>query len=464
MSHEPARTAPGRIGDPITEHASSWRIVVSTLDPEPAGWDLPAAEPHERTDIAGGIRTLHELAVAAAVSGREVELRGPMSSTVLDALAEAAGARPVLPVSDRRPTAGDIVVVPNGGYDLTRWARSVLSPARLVLALLSPTGQSGWPFVSPWYPQPHLSIPLDSVCRPEHFRAMAALSIDLWTNMRPVTELARAEGARCMFIGNGEPAPPPLAPVAKEVPVVYLEANRWRPLAEGVSRKLQTPAEMIPAGDHATVMDALARAHVLIWPARVEGDGRLLREARIRGTVVVGLSSNVYATGLDEAGGAIAVDSLEQMPEAVEALLGDPGRLQALAETGRRSAREQVDWGSYVERVDAAITATERRAEDPAASARGAFGERLATMLGERVQAIDRVRELDRHLAEAHARVECLDRELDAASERIVELELHMREAAKPVARTPPSHMRSTSMIGELARRTRRRLRRRQTG
>ncbi|MGH2912170.1 MAG: hypothetical protein ACRDJ3_06810 [Solirubrobacteraceae bacterium] len=434
----------------------SRRIVISTLDPEPVGWDLPVAEQHERTDIAGGIRTLHELAVAAAATGREVELRGPVSSLVFDDLTAAAGARPLLPTTARRPTAHDIVVVPNGGYDLLRLARSVLSPARLVLALLSPTGQSGWPFVSPWHQQSHLTVSLDSLCRPEHFRAMAAFGIDLWTNMKSVPELARSAGAHCAFIGNGEPAPSPPVRVVKSIPVVYLEANRWRPLAEKVAGELKTPAHMIPAGDYETVMSALAQARIMLWPARVEGDGRLLREARMRGTVVVGLASNVYATGLEEAGGAIAVDSLERMPAAVEALLSAPERLEELAEAGRRSAREQVDWAGYVARVDTAITSTEQLSEDPAASARGAFGKRLAPLLEERVRAIARVQELDEHLAVAHARVECLDEELDAARERISQLERRTPAVRPPIVSRLAQRARSTVSAATLARRTRR--------
>lgn len=443
-------------------------MVVSTLEREPVGWDLPPAELHERTEVAGGIRTLHELAVAAAVSGRVVELRGPVSRPLLDALAGTAGALPQLPADQRRPTAQDIVVLPNGGYDLTRIARCVLSPGRLVLALLSPTGQSGWPFVSPWYPQPHLTVPLESLCRPEHFRAMAALSVDMWTHMAPVHELACAVGARCTFIGSGEPVSPAPGSRVKDVPVVYLEANRWRALAEEVAGNMRTPVQMIPAGDHETVMDALARARVLLWPSRVEGDGRLLREARARGTVVVGLSSNIYATGLHEAAGAVAVDSLEQMAEVAEALLVDRQRLEEMAQAGRRTAREQVDWPRYVERVDAAITATERRTEDPAASARAAFGERLSVMLGERVRAIGRVRELDAQLAAALVRVESLDGQRGAARERLSQLELQLREAgeqatavsaALAIARAAPArHVPSTVMLGELARRARRRL------
>ena len=458
----------GRRRGPITEQASNWRVVVSVIDPEPAGWGLPPADPHDGTFVAGGVRTLHELAVAAAVSGREVELRGPVSLPTLDALADAAGARPELPTEERRPTERDIVVMLGGGHEVLRFARLVLSPARFVLALLAPPGLTGWPFVSGWRPPSGLTVPLDSVARPEHFRAMAALGVDLWTHMATVQERADAVGARCAFIGNGDPLPPAPPPPVKDVPVVYLEASGWRSLAEEVAARMQTPVQAIPKGDHETVMAALARAHVLIWPARVTGHGRVLWEARARGTVVVGLSSNIYATGLDEASGAIAVDSLEQMPGAVESLLADPERLDALAQAGLGSAREQVDWARYVERVDAAVAATEQRPEDAAASARAAIGESLAQPLEERLRAIDRVGELDAALAQATARVGCLDGEFADAREALRELgsQLHLAEssivetsAALADARANPvGEARSLALLNELARRARRRL------
>jgi Glycosyl transferases group 1 len=452
----------------MSEQASNWRVVVCTLESEPVGWRLPSAELHEQTEISGGIRTLHELAVAAAVSGRTVELRGPVSRPVLDALAGAAGSRPRLPTDERRPDAREIVVLPNGGYDLARFARCVLSPARHVLALLAPTGQFGWPFISPWHPQPHLTVPLETLCRPEHFRAMTALGIDLWTHMVPAYELARAAGARCTFIGNGEPTPPPPARSVKNISVVYLQANRWWPLAEEVAGRMSTPVRAIPPGDHETVMDALASAQVLLWPARVEGDGRLLREARACGTVVVGLSSNAYATGLNEASGAIAVDQLERMPGVVEELLADPERLKVMAEAGRRTAREQVDWARYVERVDTAIRASETRPEEPPDSALAAFGKRIEMLVGEGSDALSRVRELDAQLAGVNSRLTAVDREFEEARARIAQLELELSDAgervmaassALAIARAEPArHIRTTVMLADLARRAERRL------
>jgi hypothetical protein len=407
-------------------------VVVAIPEPNPASWELPPAELHERTGIIGGFRTLHELAVAVAAGGRAVELRGPVSRPVHDALAEATGVRPQLPDQARRPTATDIVVFLEGEHDPFRFARCVLSPARLVLAMLAPTGLFGWPFASPWQPESPLTVALDGLARPEHLRAIAALNIDLWTHMKPIDELARTLGTPCTLIGNGDPTPLPSVPKVKDIPVAYLEANRWRPLAEEVAGKMRTPVQMIPKGDHERVMGMVARAQVLLWPSRVEGDGRLPREARARGTVVVGLASNIYATGLDEASGAIAVDGLEQMPAVVEKLLAEPERLEALSRAARRSAAEQMEWGPYVERVDAALTAIEARPEHPAANACATFGERLLEMGGERVGAIKRVDELDLQLADATARVECLDRELASARDALAGLARQLDDARAP--------------------------------
>ncbi len=416
----------------MSEQPTETRVVVVVPEPNPASWNLPPAELHERTSIVGGLRTFHELAVAVARGGRKVELRGPVSRPVLDALADAAGVRVELPDEARRPTASDIVVVIEGEHDPFRFARYVLSPARLVLAMLAPTGQFGWPFVSPWTAESPLTIPLDGLALPEHLRAIAALDFDLWTHMKPVDELARTLGTPCTFIGSGDPTPLPSVPAVKDIPVAYLEANRWRPLAEEVAGKMCTPVHMIAQGDHETVMGDVARAQVFLWPARVEGDGRLPREARARGTVVVGLSSNIYATGLDEASGAIAVDDLEQMPAVVEALLAEPKRLEVLSRAARRSAAEQMEWGPYVERVDSALTAIEARPEHPAVNARATFGERLLDMGDERARAIKRVEELDLQLADATARVECLDRELASARDALADLARRLDDGRAP--------------------------------
>jgi hypothetical protein len=285
---------------------------------------------------------------------------------------------------------------------------------------------------------------------------MTALGIDLCTHMARAHELACAAGARCTFIGNGSPLPPPVGPAVKDIPVAYMEGDNWRPLAEEVARNMATPVHAIPAGDHDTVMEAVGRARVLLWPARLTGHGRVLWEARALGTVAVGLASNIYATGLNEESGAIVADSLESMPQVVESLLGNPERLQSLAQAGRRSAQEQVDWSRYVERVDRALSATEDRPEDPAAGARAAFGERLGAHMDDRTRVIARVLELDAALADAGARVEVLDEELASARQMLQELGRHLQNTTERSAtgRDAPT----VALLAELRRRVTRRM------
>lgn len=90
------------------------------------------------------------------------------------------------------------------------------------------------------------------------------------------------------------------------------------------------------------------------------------------GAVPVTLDTNPYAVGLDDAGGAVTVSTLEEMPAAVAELLEDPRRLGRLAARAMKTAREQVDWNAYVARVDAALS--RRPAVDPSRAARGEIG------------------------------------------------------------------------------------------
>ncbi len=347
-----------------------------TLDPPPS-WNLPAASEFAGSWVSGGQQTLHELAVAAAAAGYEVELRGQLSIPLLDALADATGARPETPPQERRPDAGDIVIISEGGGDPLRFARVVLSPARVVLAILAPTGLFGWPFTAQPYERDPTTIPLRIVGRREHYEAVAALGIDIWTPMPRVQELATSAGARATLIGSGNPLAISDVPKSKSIDVSYLSGSRWQPVAEQVAALIRRPVHAIPVGGHAEVLDSIANSKLLLWLARVEGHGRVLWEARSVGTVVIGLASNVYATGLDEGSGAIAVKTIEEIPAVVERLLGDPVALARLSEAGRRTAAEQVDWRRYVSRVGEAVERVKHRDVDAAADARGAFGKRI---------------------------------------------------------------------------------------
>jgi glycosyltransferase involved in cell wall biosynthesis len=357
------------------------RVVISTVDPPPI-WELPAAVV-ARGDawLSGGQQTLHELAVAAAVAGYDVELRGEYSPALLQRLEAATGVRPATPNDQRRPLAHEIVVIGEGGWDPLRFARYVLSPARVVLGVFAPTGLFGWPFTGrPRHLDPS-KVGESDVARPAHFRAIAALGVDVFTHMGRVHDLAAGEGVRTHFIGNGTPLAVPEPAEQKDIDVAYLEGSRWLDLAEQAVAMLGRPAHRIAVGSHAEVLEQIARAKVLVWPARVEGHGRVLWEARATGTVVVALSSNVYATGLEEAAGAIALDSLEQMPAVVERLLTDDSWREQLSRAGRRTALEQVSWRRYVARVDAAIARVNEREEDPQADAFAWFGRRIGELI-----------------------------------------------------------------------------------
>jgi hypothetical protein len=348
---------------------------VWTTGEHPVGWSLPPAIPYEGAWIPGGVRTLHELAVAVAATGRHVELRGHVLTPALNELSTAAGSRPALPMNPRRPQTGEVVIVPEGLRDPLELGRLLLSGAHVVLVVLAPTGLIGWPLIDGHVPASPHEVDLRSLARPEHFRAMAALNIACWTHMRRVQELAASAGVACHFIGNGDPLPPPPA-AAKSVDVVWLKANRWAPVAEQVAARLEATVEAVDEVEHPELLRRLGTARILLWPSRIEGHGRIAAEARAAGAVPVALDSNVFATGLSEDHGAVTVRSIGEMPATIHALLRDPSRLAELAERGRQSVREQLDWPTFVRRVDHALRELDA-SDDPGAEARGAMGARV---------------------------------------------------------------------------------------
>ncbi|PZR65197.1 MAG: hypothetical protein DLM63_12640 [Solirubrobacterales bacterium] len=342
--------------------------------PTQVEWRLQSAV--SRVCDSGGIRTMHELAVAIAATGRRVEIRGGVDFGELELLGAAAGAMPELPTRPRRAGPDDVVLVPEGLADPLSFAPTVLSGARQILVLLAPTGLFGWPFVDGWSPMPPLAVPIDAVARPDHFRAMSALGFELWTHMPRLAEEAKAAGVDCTYIGNGRPLayPPPLP---KAYDVATLAQNRWAELARSVSTKLDPTVRCheIAPGSNEEVLRAMGQTRVLVHPSRIEGHSRIGQEARAMGAVPVVLDSNPYAVGLDDAGGAVLAPSLEEMPRVVTDLLRDPERLRRLRERGMKTARAQVDWDEYVGRVDVALARPP--SADPARGARRAIGERL---------------------------------------------------------------------------------------
>jgi glycosyltransferase involved in cell wall biosynthesis len=373
------------------------RVVVWIPSGDP-GWDLEEARPYDPPSVGGGIRTLYEVAAALVVAGRDVELRGVIAQRVLGEVCAAAGAWPKLPAHPRPPTANDTVIVPEGISDPEVHARLVLSPARTVLLMLGPLGLIGWPFADGWSPPDPLTVDVDAVARPEHFRAAAALGYELWTHTPGLQHAAEAAGVPCRFIGNGVPGGYPTPARKRDIDVGWLQENRWADLSRTVVDRLTAlgiECAAIPAASQREVLDYFARTRVLLHPLRIEGHSRIGCEARAMGAVPAVLRSNPYAVGLDDAGGALAVDTLPELADAVAGLLAAPAALERLSAAGMRSARRQVDWGVFVSRVDAAYAAGREHHGRPA---RAAIGDTLRRRRGAlQLELEARAAELERH-------------------------------------------------------------------
>jgi hypothetical protein len=332
-------------------------VVVWVPSGEP-GWDLEQSIPYDTPFVPGGIRSLYEIAAALASVGRRVELRGVVSLPAFHEVCEQAGAWPELPDTPRRPAASDTVIVPEGVEDPALHARVALSPARTVLMMLGPPGLVGWPFTENWSPPDSITVDLDSVARPEHFRGAASLGYELWTHTPGLQRAALEAGVPCQLLGNGVPGGYPAPPATKDLDVVWLPANRWAPLAEPVVRTLSERGVQctgLSGSSQREVLDFFGRALVLVHPMRIEGHSRIACEARAMGAVPVVLASNRFGVGLEEPGGTVVVEAVSEMADAVIDLLGAPERVKRLSAAGMRSARDQVDWHSFVERVDAAL-------------------------------------------------------------------------------------------------------------
>jgi hypothetical protein len=359
------------------------RVVVCTLGGDGNPWELPVSRFVGSRWIGGGLRTLHELAVAIAATGRPVELRGMVFKPTLDELSAATGTPPLLARESRRPSADDLVIVPEGWTEPMAYARLAFSPARTVLLLLAPPGLFGWSFAPSWSRPSALTVDLAQLARPEHFQAMASLGFELWTPSERLAETARAAGVACKWIGNGQPTVPAQGCV-KTIDVVWIEDNKWASLARRVAAGLHVPHRSIPSSPHEDLLRQLGEGRVLLWPSRIEGHARISVEARAVGTVPVALSTNPYAAGLSEEGGCVVVDSLEDMPAAVHALLAQAGRLAELSTRAVKTAREQIDWSTYLTRVDGALS--QPAPHDPGRGTRTVIGSQFeAVFAGLRV-------------------------------------------------------------------------------
>jgi hypothetical protein len=369
------------------------RIVVwgSGIDDPP--WQLPASVLVDRPWIGGGERTLYEIAVASASLGLETELRGVVARRQFEELCEAVGARPeVGNLPERDPAEGDIVVLWEGHRNTLPYLLVSLSPARGVIAVLAAPGLFG-PGLEGGFSAPDpLTVDLDSLALPRHYHAMDAFGFDLWTNSPAVKETASRAGVDCSFIGTGQPLPFP-DPGPKTNDVAIVGTNRWVSLARQVGDALGFPYVEIPEGDRVAILAAFAASRILVLPSRVEGQSRLQLEARAVGCIPVALSTNRFAAGMDDSGGAVLVPSVEEMPDAVRTLLADPERLEARAARAVRTAREQVDWDAFVRRLASVVERPPR--ETPARVPASALREGIAQMAEEATDLRQRVRDLE---------------------------------------------------------------------
>jgi glycosyltransferase involved in cell wall biosynthesis len=352
--------------------------------------------------------------------GHSVELRGDISQPDLRELRDEAGASPDVVLGPRRPTADDIVVVPEGWTDPLQYARLALSPARVVLLLLAPPGLFGWPFGGDWSAPDPTSVPLDSIGGAEPYRAMAALGFELWADSPGLAEAALGAGVDCVDIGHGSPLPfPDRAEKTHDIGVV--EANRWASQARHVASQLDGTHLHIPQSRHQDFGRQLARARVLVWPSRIEGRARIPAEARAAGTVPVALRSNRFAESLEEPKGVVVVDSLEEMPGTISKLLSSPRRLERLAAAGMHTAREEGAWDVFVKRVDEALSLPPP--SDPTREARAVFGEGIAAEFGRLEEELERTKQSREQVEE---RLRSLSRR------RSVRLALALARATRP--------------------------------
>jgi hypothetical protein len=235
----------------------------------------------------------------------------------------------------------------------------------------------GWPFVAePWVEPAFETMDLTSLSRPEHYAGAAAVGFELWSHTPAFARVAESAGATCTLIGRGVPAPfpPPPRQETRDIDVLMLERSHWPDMSRRLAEKLDGLVTL-PVSAHSKVLETLARTRVLAHPARVEALSRIGCEARAMGAVPVVLGSNPFAVGIGEEDGVLAVESVEEMPAAVTALVADRDRLELLSQRGIETARAQVAWEPFVERVAAALS---NPPADAGRAARAGLGAALA--------------------------------------------------------------------------------------
>jgi hypothetical protein len=358
----------------------SQRLVVDMVG-DPLGGLLSESSFVPKPFAFGGERVCAALAFAAAELGYEVELRGPLHEPTFQRFREATAAAPRVGLPARAAEAEDFVVVPEGWSDSLSYLQRSLSPARHAIFVLAAPGLFGWPFAAGWTIPDPVTVPIDALARPEHFRGMASFGFELLTHSEGIVQAARSADVECHYVGVGEPWDPADRAEVRSVDALAVMSNRWAPLAGAVLDQLSGLAvDPVPTVDNDEMLRRMARARVLVWPSRIEGHATIPVEARAVGCVPVALSTNVFAAALDEAHGAVLVDTPEAIAPAVRALLADEARLSRLSELGAASARELTDWKAFVQRVRRWLEAP--AASDPGRAARAAAGADVRAAIG----------------------------------------------------------------------------------
>ena len=211
-------------------------VVVAPGRPGPA-LELPGSRfSPDRPFISGGERSLYELAVAGAVLGLEVELRGDINRIIFETVTSAAGAGPRVGLEPRRPDGADLIVIPETA-EKNLLATLALSSARRVMLLLAPPGLCGWSFEPGWTVPDSMTVPLDAIGTPWSYRQLEGSGLTLWTNAHGIAEAGCRSGVEVEWIGTGTPVPFP-DEIAKQFDVAVVVANRWAGWAREVADRL----------------------------------------------------------------------------------------------------------------------------------------------------------------------------------------------------------------------------------
>jgi hypothetical protein len=327
------------------------RVVVCIALEEQDPWMLAPARLHEPLWISGGVRSLHETAVAAAAAGYETEVRGDFHGTVLRELSEAAGVHVHTPSQPRRAQPDDLLLVPDGVRDPGFFLRVALMPSTPVYLAFAPPGLFGWSFTPGWEYVDAGEVDPDSVGRSEHYRAIHEMGFAVWSNAHTTGGEFEANGVPVAVVGQATPLPFPES-VRKDVDVVTVGDNRWTALTRRALDGFGGTWRELPAMPQDELQRELGRGHVFVHCMRIEGHSRLGSEARRVGTVPVGLASNRFAIGFEMA------DSLEAVRPLVESLLADREDLARRQQRARAGAVHEFSWDAYVERVGDAIAAS----------------------------------------------------------------------------------------------------------